>query len=457
MDGRRAAEAIFIRRERMFAASIGMLIGLAVTVLLSFLVPMGFVDYDGSPDWHPVSPFEKLPSVLALTAVLVPLVAMRFGAISRRRLLRTIEARRGDDGPPPELCAQLHTVALAESRERRSYSLMMGTMLAYAPAVVLGSLSLADGFEARILGKALYKVCTLGWPLMIAMFFAGALHMRRLTGKDRGKASVWTASAVPFMVYGTAIATMIAWVYGLAEEWTVATVVFAGCAAAIVAVPAFWWSTRRLRKERAELSKIALPSRLEDSDEVRSLLERTLSWADGPSAVRIDALKGLAQRLTPDALAPHLDRCFADREVAVVHAALRIAIEKRHKAPLERLLALGECLDDTTHALLPPMLRRHKDERVEKALLDLLARDADEVKSAAAEALGLVGSIGCVESLRRESQRSTSRRVVDACTEAIERIHIRAKGGRGQLALLEEAEGGSLSYVEKEPGSVSLR
>jgi hypothetical protein len=415
-------------------------------VLLAFGVGSGATD----------DQFENLLRALGCALAAGPIASVLFGYRARRRVARSEPATEVEGGPPPELQAQLRAVALAGSRERSSYSMLMGTLLAYSLVLALALIAIAAVSKEVTFSKALYKAFTVGWPLPIAMFLAGYAHTRRMTGKNRRRASVWTASAVPFVLYGTLVGWMIAAVNELPALWGVAVIAFCGCAPLITAVPAFWWMTRRLTKERSELAHIALPPRFEDSEEVRRLLTRTVDWSSGPSAIRIDALKALAARLHILQLAPVLDRVLTQQDAQLVQSALRIAAEKHHRPAIERLLAVAERDDDETRALLPPLLQRHRDPRVEGVLVDLVAREAPALKTAAAEALGLVGSSQVVEALRREANAAIPGRVRSACLEAIERIHIRAKGGRGQLALVETGEDGALSYTDDEPGSVSL-
>src|SRR5262249_20420832 len=133
-----------------------------------------------------------------------------------------------------------------------------------------------------------------------------------------------------------------------------------------------------------------------------------------------------------------------------------IAHEKHHRMPLAPLLELAKSSDDATLGLLPPLLSRHRDPQIEPALLALLRFELPRASTAAAEALGLIGSIDAVEALRRAADAAGPGKLRAMCTEAIERIQIRIKGGRGQLAIVGgDDDGGGLSYPDA-PGGLSL-
>jgi hypothetical protein len=429
-------------RKSRFAASIALLAGLGATGVLGVLRQALWIDlpYDA----------VALCFTLGISAGLLTAAMVKRRAL--RQLRRVEEAPEGE-GPPTELRSRLRVVERAEAVERQSYALPLATALAYSPALIVVALSFAGGPNLEHLGKALSAAFSFGWPLLFILFGTAYLQMRRLTGRDRKRASVWTASAgIPFLsasVAGAAIGVF----HGFPA---LPSIFFSGSAAAAISVPAFWWAMRRLMRERDRLARNALPSRFDDSDATRRLLASTVEWRDGPSAIRADALRGLATRLDFAELRACLDRALGEGDPLLTQAALRISIEKHCPVTLARLLELAKSTDDATLSLLPAILSRHRDAQIEAVLREMLKPSLPRACAAAVEALGLVGSIDAVEPLRRTAESAGPGRLRAMCTEAIERIHIRRKGGHGQLALVDGADDdGRLSYPE-EAGALGI-
>lgn len=436
------SKEICAARESRIAGSTAMLAGLGTTGVLGILRQALLIDV----------PYAWVALCFALGAAAGPLIGAIAKRLTKKRLDRVDDART-EDGPPSELRARLRVVGLAEASERKSYALGHATALAYSPAMIVVALSLFDGANLELLGKALSAAFSFGWPLLSVLFGTAYLQMRRLTGRDRQRASVWTASAaIPFFTAAAAGA-----VVGAINGFPIVpSIFFSGVAASVISVPAVWWSMRRLYRERDRLAVDALPSRFEDSDDTRRLLASTVEWSGGPSAIRADALRGLAQRVKPDELAPYLARALEDGDAELARASLSISAERRALPALDRLLELTNSGDDATLCLLPPLLSRHRDPRIEPALRAMLKPELPRASAASAQALGLVGSIDIVEALRRAADFAGPGKLRAICAEAIERIHIRIKGGPGQLALVAAAdEGGSLSHPEAQ-GALSV-
>ena len=191
---------------------------------------------------------------------------------------------------------------------------------------------------------------------------------------------------------------------------------------------------------------LALSAEVE-ADLRRQALQHFFRHADAGRAVPV--LERLAAATPPPELLP-----------ALVEAAGRL----RHVPTLERLLEQADGLGDAAAASLAGAVAGAGDAAAEEGLLRLLAREAAEVRAAAARALGQVGSVRAVEPLLAlTTGLLASPSVKQAAREAVASIQSRlgdAEAGRLSLAIPtgdagalslaggEGAPGGELSLTE---------
>jgi HEAT repeat protein len=130
--------------------------------------------------------------------------------------------------------------------------------------------------------------------------------------------------------------------------------------------------------------------------------------------------------------------------------------------PFERAKAiLDHALDGsrprTVHACLEALGRSGDPAAAEPVLIDALRREPSDLRVAAANALGHVGSVAAVLPLQEATAGSwRDRGLHQATLQAIAEIQSRLQGASpGQLSIA-EAEGGQLSMVSSEVGQVSL-
>lgn len=177
-----------------------------------------------------------------------------------------------------------------------------------------------------------------------------------------------------------------------------------------------------------------------EADLRRQALQLFFRHADAGRAVTV--MERLAAASPPAELLP-----------ALVEAAGRL----RHVPTLERLLAQAEGLGDAAAADLAGAVAGAGDMAAEEGLLKLLAREAAEVRAAAAHALGQVGSVRAVEPLLAlTSGLLASPSVKQAAREAVTQIQSRlgdAEAGRLSL-VVPSGDAGALSLAadESAPG-----
>ncbi len=177
-----------------------------------------------------------------------------------------------------------------------------------------------------------------------------------------------------------------------------------------------------------------------EADLRRQALQHFFRHADEGRAVKV--LEQLAAAASPAELLP-----------ALVEAAGRL----RHVPTLERLLAQADGLGDEAAASLAGAVAGAGDAAAEEGLLRLLAREAAEVRAAAARALGQVGSVRAVEPLLAlTTGLLASPSVKQAAREAVARIQSRlgdVEAGRLSLAV-PSGDAGALSLAgdETAPG-----
>ena len=177
--------------------------------------------------------------------------------------------------------------------------------------------------------------------------------------------------------------------------------------------------------------------------------------ADDAAAAR--AIAALGRLLTSDRVQAILGRALRARRVETARACL---------------LLLGHGGGTETLGLLEKVLRVEKGglavaaiqglaatglTAVERPLIEALARDISDVRVAAAEALGRIGSPRAVLPLKEaEAGHPRDADLRRATRQAVAHIQSRAPGASpGQLSLAADAEG-SLSLAEDERGRLSL-
>jgi hypothetical protein len=295
-------------------------------------------------------------------------------------------------------------------------------------------------------GKALSYLTTHG-GVAIALFAAAAyLQGRSITEKKKPRRRATIMLAVMAAMLMPAFTAHAGFPLSLAISGF-----YLGIAGVFVMFPSVWWTRRRLVKERRMLEQLVLPPPTEDSDAARRVLLSALEWEEGPPALRASALRELAVRLDREELGHHLDRALGSGVSELRRTALELSRSLRHRPPVDVLLSIES---EAEASLLPALLHRHRTAEVQPALLRLLARNDPEVRGAAAESLGLVGSLDSIPALKQAAVRS-DHRVAALCSEAVERIQIRHTCTPGQLALVSEPEAGALSEPAGEPAALS--
>ena len=174
--------------------------------------------------------------------------------------------------------------------------------------------------------------------------------------------------------------------------------------------------------------------------------------------LRRQALQHFFRHAEAGRAAPVLEQLAASSPPAELLPALVEAAGKlRHVPTLERLLAQADGLGDAAAVNLAEAVAGADDAAAEDGLLRLLAREAAEVRAAAARALGQVGTVRAVEPLLAlTTGLLASPSVKQAAREAVARIQSRlgdAEAGRLSLAV-PSGDAGALSLAgdEAAPG-----
>lgn len=365
------------------------------------------------------------------------------------------------------LSARLVLRTEADRLERASVVGPLTALATLAPLTFGALLGLALGVRASALGQAL---------LMVAPVVAPALGLMGLLARREAKLLLappqqgwWRIPSALRPVIAGALAMAAG--FGLTSIWPdpvaslVAGLYVLGVGSTFL-VPSLWWLGRQIQREQRALAQVALPARFQEGPEVRPWLVDLLRSTEAPLAVRREALLELFRRFPAAELVDAVHEGLRSEEPALVTATLTACVEHRHRPDLEVLLPLAaqpfappadlrsrfiRRIEEEALVQLCHLLRRYRDPRVEPALIALLGYPSVPILAAAAETLGLIGTLEAVEPLRRAA--SAGARFV--AEEAIERIQIRRGGRGGALSLVDGDPRGEVSVVEVE-GAVSL-
>lgn len=431
-DPIRRATEIFERQMGRKMGAIASLAGIAGAGLLGALRYHGLTDYS----------FAVVTAVFAGGIAVGPSAERVARRLARRRMQRALadEAERTSEASL-ELRTRLRAQALVEAEEQGALLLPLAKNAVLAIVGWLWLFGASIGGVDATVGKALGYLFANG-GVSVGLFALAASVQGRSITRSRTRSDRRRLGWLTTVLVLTAMA-LPAWTADAPVLVALAVGAFYfGTAGLFVMVPTTWWMRRRMFRERRALSQLVLPALTSDSEKDRDLLMSTLTWAQGPPALRAEALRGLAVRLG-DGVGPHLDRALSGDVSELRLAALELARKIRYRPSLDRLLELEEVGSNDEAKHLPLLLHRYQDPRVEPALLRLLRRDDGEVVAAAAESLGLVGSVDVVPSLKQAARG----RALSACTEAIERIRIRFTCMPGQLSVVDGVGAGALSDV----------
>lgn len=422
------AVAIYERRVGRKVGAIATLAGVAGAGALGALrfgqfIPIDYVVVAGS---------------LAAGMAVGPIADRVARSFARRRVRAAIddEAEHGDEEAPLDLRARLRAQTLASSEERASQTWPITKNAVLAIVGFLWPVALIGGFDLEMVGKALAFLAIHGSVPVAAFSYAAYRRARRmLEGKPNKTTSLETLVLLASLLWPAATTDL-----GMAAA---PIAMFAlGLAGLFVMLPATTWMHRRSLRERNELTRIMLPSRTSDPNDVVRILRSTLDWDGCPGALRARALRELAAYVGAEGIAPDVERAIGSDVPELRLAGLKLAHKLHLRPPLGALLTAEKNADADQAALLPALFHRHAAEVVEPALLRLLEHEAPEVAKAAAESLGLVGSLDVIPILKTASLRG---RLAAVCHEAIERIRIRLAVGPGRLSLAAADEAGALS------------
>lgn len=356
--------------------------------------------------------------------------------------------------------------------------LSIGVMV--APPAFGAFVGLLVGIDAGSLGAALAQVGPLALPALLTMGLLTWREAKRLLAPP--EPGWWKLpTALRPLTAGTLLTALA---FSLGPAYTFPAGLVAGLyvlgTASTFLVPSLWWLGRQVQRERRILAQVALPSHFEEGPEVKPWLIEVTRSTEAPPAVRAEALAELARRYPITDIGPTLDEHLNNPELSLVTAALRLAVQHRYRPPLALLLEVGarpfvppidrdrvgvrrqpepdevtarfvRQVEEEALVHLCHLLRRYQDPRIEPLLITLLEMPSVPILSAAAETLGLIGTLDSVEPLRQASV--TGARFV--AEEAIERIQIRRGGRGGALSLVEDEKRGEISVVAQ-AGAVSL-
>jgi HEAT repeat protein len=157
-------------------------------------------------------------------------------------------------------------------------------------------------------------------------------------------------------------------------------------------------------------------------------------------------------------VAPAVAAAIDDADPAVQREAVALAGKFRDASLYDRIVRLGPRAGDELAEAMAHALGQLGDRKAERPLLLLLARDAIAVKTAAAAALGLVGSIDAVEPLLPFSRGLLeSAELKEAARKAIRGIQERlGDADAGRLSLLGESEQAGALSIAAPSGGISL-
>lgn len=382
------------------------------------------------------TPYTQVTLAFAAGLVLGPVADRVARRIARSKMHRALDAESAiESEAPTELRRRLRAETMASVEETTSvaWPLTRIAVLSIVSWLWLFGLVLGDDALAMV-GKALSFLMVHAGPALALFAYAAHRQGRTLAQPlKENKKSALTAGAMAGAMILPAITSPLGFVGGLA-----ASALGFGLAGALVMVPVSWWMRQRTRRERVALSQIALPPTASDSEDVRALLRSTLEWSDGPPELRARALRELAARVGVEGIAGDIERALKGDVTELRVTALQLVRELRHRLPLAALLDAEKTATAEEARLLPSLLHRHRGDEVEAALLRLLDHDDADVGKAAAESLGLVGSIDTVERLEGAVKRHAQ--LWEVCSEAIQRIRIRSGGAPGRLSLVADDE-----------------
>ena len=216
------------------------------------------------------------------------------------------------------------------------------------------------------------------------------------------------------------------------------------------------------------------------SEGVEALL--ALARGGAPEEVRASALTQLLAHGPPDRTAPLLDDLLDDWSAEMRRASVwgtesafvpagpsaawssamrRLAIPAYARLAganaISRLASLASALDADGAASVTQALGRIGGPGAERALVELLAREEEDVQVASARALAACGSVAAVEPLLELSRGVLGRgNVRRAARDAVAAIQARAGAGAGRLSLAEpDSAAGRLSLLDGD-GRLSL-
>lgn len=414
------------------------------------------------------SAFLLAPIALTLGVVVAPIVA----AWARARPPKETQALG------PGLMDRLRLRQQTDKEETSSVITPLTLGVVVSPAAFGALVGLLVGIDAGSLGAALAEVGPWVLPGLLTMGVLTWREARRLLAPP--EPGWWKLpTALRPLAAGTLLTALA---FSLGPAFTFPAGLVAGLyvlgTASTFLVPSLWWLGRQVQRERRILAQVALPSHFEEGPEVKPWLVEVARSTEAPTAVRAEALAELARRYSTAEIGPTLDEHLANNEQSLVTMALRLSVQHRYRPPLKRLLEVGarpfapptevglrgvrrqpdpralrfvRQVEEEALVHLCHLLRRYQDPRIEPLLIGLLAMPSVPILSAAAETLGLIGTLDSVEPLRQASVFG-ARFVAE---EAIERIQIRRGGRGGALSLVDGENRGEISVVE-EAGAVSL-
>jgi MFS family permease len=429
--------------RRIYQERVGRKVGAIATIGgIAGAGVLGLLRYHGLTEYS----FSVVTAAFAGGMLVGPLADRIGRRLARRRFHRALAAESESDAAAQlDLRRQLRAQSLAASVEgSEAWPLAKSAVLAIVSWLWLFGIAIGD--VGSTVGKALSYLTTHG-GIAIALFAVAAhLQGRSMTEKKKKPRALITLAVMLAMIL-PALTAHAAFPISVAVS-----AFYVGIAGVFVMFPSVWWSRRRLLRERRALEQLVLPASTEDEDGARRMLMSALDWQDGPPALRASALRELGARLELAEIGPHIDRALTSGVTELRRAGLELSKSVRYRPPVDILLRIE---NEPEAAMLPPLLHRHRSAEVEPALLRLVARKDPSIASAAAESLGLVGSIGSIPVLKQIASRDGGR-VATVCDEAIERIRIRHTCTPGQLALIADPEAGALSEPTAEPAALSF-
>jgi HEAT repeat protein len=176
-----------------------------------------------------------------------------------------------------------------------------------------------------------------------------------------------------------------------------------------------------------------------------------------PVETRLRAMRFLTKKAPSEKVRPLLEKLLDSLNPAVRKEAIADLGWLRHRPAAGKLCRLTATADSETAVVLAWALAKIGDPAAEPTLLSLLEREEEELKIAAANALGRVGTATAVEPLMKLTGSLLGSDLGHAAEKAIAEIQSRlgdVEAGRLTLTKLTEREG-ALS-LSREGGGLSL-